>query len=87
MQMLTSLNPRKQTKPLFEDRLGEIQTNFASAMIGKTVSWMADAGTIAHGLVAGVLVETGTPKIVVIGRRYNLDRILTVCPVQFHPNN
>lgn len=66
------------TKPLFEDKLGEIRTNIASAMIGRTVSLLVNAKTIANGMVAGVIVEAGAPKIIVNGHFYDLDKVLTV---------
>ena len=76
--MLPSKKTTARTKPLFEDKLGEIRKNIASAMIGRTVSLLADAKTIAHGMVAGVMVEAGIPKIVVNGHTYDLGRVLTV---------
>ena len=66
------------TKPLFKDKLGEIRKNIASAMIGRTVSLMVNAKTIANGMVAGVIVEAGAPKIIVNGRHYDPDQVLTV---------
>ena len=66
------------TKPLFKDKLGEIRKNIASAMIGRTVSLMVNAKTIANGMVAGVIVEAGAPKIIVNGHFYDLDKVLTV---------
>ncbi len=78
--MISPPHAKNRIRPLFRDRLGEIQKDIASAMIGKTVSLMAGARGIAHGMVAGVMVETGTPKIIVNGRRYRLDQVLSVCP-------
>ena len=83
MQTPTKFNSTNRSKPLFKNPLGEIQKNIASAMIGKTVRLMADAKTIASGLVVGVMIETGTPKIVVNGQHYELNQILTVCPAAF----
>lgn len=53
-------------------------------MIGKSVNLMADAETIVRGMVAGVMVETGTPKVVVNGQSYGLNQILTVCPASLN---
>jgi hypothetical protein len=82
--MLTPSNLIHRTKRSSKDRLGEIRKNIASAMVGKTVSLVADARTIARGMVAGVMVETGTPKIVVNGRSYGLNQILSVCPASLN---
>ena len=76
--MIPSTKSTVRTKHFFDDKLGQIRRNIASAMIGRTVSLLADAKTIARGMVAGVLVEAGTAKIVVNGHRYDLDRVLTV---------
>ena len=76
--MRPTTKSEKRTKSLFNDDLGEIRKNIASAMIGRTVSLLADAKTIAHGMVAGVMVEAGMPKIVVNGQSYELGRVLTV---------
>ena len=76
--MRTSTKSNVRTKPLFEDKLGEIRKDIASAMIGRTVSLLADAKTIARGMVAGVMVEAGMPKVVVNGHSYELGRVLTV---------
>ena len=76
--MIPSKKSTVRTKPFFDDKLGQIRKNIASAMIGRTVSLLADAKTIAHGMVAGVMVEAGMPKIVVNGQSYDLGRVLTV---------
>jgi len=76
--MIPSKKSTVRTKPFFDDKLGQIRKNIASAMIGRTVSLLADAKTIAHGMVAGVMVEAGMPKIVVNGQSYELGRVLTV---------
>lgn len=82
--MLTSLDSTTRTKRPGANRLGEIRKNIARAMIGKSVSLMADARTIARGMVAGVMVVRGTPKVVVDGHSYDLDQILSVCPLRFN---
>ncbi len=78
--MMTPSKSNRRTERQPKDRLGEIRKNIAGAMIGKTVNLMADAETIVRGMVAGVMLETGSPKIVVNGQGYDLNRILSVCP-------
>jgi hypothetical protein len=75
--MLRSLNSKLASLPLLEDKLRPIRKKLASALIGSTVDLLADSHTIAHGIVSGVAVVAGTPKIRVNGRLYNMDRILT----------
>lgn len=61
--------------------LDNVRNKIALAMIGRTVDVLADARTIAHGVVRGVLVtETGLPKLLVNGCKYDLSQILTVIP-------
>ena len=82
--MLTSSNSTLRTGWSSSDRLGEIRKQIARAMIGKSVNLMADAETIVRGMVAGVMVETGKPKVVVNGQSYGLNQILTVCPASLN---
>lgn len=79
----SSYSTRRIERPT-KDRLGEIRKKIAGAMVGKTVNLMADARTIVRGMVAGVRVETGTPKIVVNGQGYDLNKILSVCPASLN---
>jgi hypothetical protein len=65
--------------------LRKIRSKMARAMIGQTVDLLADASTITHGVVSEVLVEAGTPKVVVDGTRYNLSQVLTVTPTRLNP--
>jgi hypothetical protein len=62
-----------------------IRKKMARSMVGRTVDLLADARTIAHGVVSGVLVVDGIPKLVVDGMRYNLNQILTVSPQRLNP--
>ena len=64
--------------------LRKIRSKMARAMIGQTVDLLADGSTITHGVVSVVLVEAGTPKVVVGGTRYNLSQILTVTPTRLN---
>ena len=60
------------------DELNFIRKNMAGAMIGRTVDLIGRGHRLTHGIVTGVLVEAGLPKIVVGGHSYELDRVLTV---------
>jgi nitrous oxidase accessory protein NosD len=62
---------------LFEDKLGFIRKKLAKAMVGSTVDLMADSRTVAHGIVTGVFVTAGAPKIIVNGRTYHMHQVLT----------
>ena len=72
--------PASQPDPLLQG----IRKKIALSMIGRVVDLLQDAHTIAHGVVTGVFIESGTPKIVVDGARYGLNQILTVTPARFN---
>ncbi len=69
---------RTETAIPLLDELNVIRKNIAGAMIGRTVDLIGKGRKLRHGIVTGVLVEAGMPKIVVGGSSYDLDRVLTV---------
>lgn len=75
--MLRSLNPTIASMPSIEDKLEGIRRNLAKAMIGSTVDLLAEGRTVTHGIVTRVKVVAGMPKIVVNGRPYDLDQVVT----------
>ena len=75
--MVRSLHPRIASMPLAEEKLEDIRKNLARAMVGSTVDLLADRETVAHGIVTGVMMVAGTPKIVVNGRTYDMNQVLT----------
>jgi len=52
----------------------------ANSFVGRTVSLMISALEITRGLVAGVTVESGDPKIVVNGVSYDPHQVLSSWP-------
>lgn len=52
----------------------------ANALLGRTVSVEDDQGGLVQGPVSAILVEAGTPKIVVNGQPYALSALLSVMP-------
>jgi hypothetical protein len=75
--MPSSLNSILPSKPTPHAKLGAIRRKLAKAMVGCTVDLLADGSTVAHGIVTGVLVVAGATKIVVNGRAYDVDRVVT----------
>lgn len=75
--MLRSLNSTLTSLPLLEDKLGDVRKNLATAMVGSTVDLLASSRTVVHGMVTGVLMVAGTPKIVVNGHTYDINQVLT----------
>ncbi len=60
--------------------LETIRSHIAASMIGQAVDLLVAADKIAHGIVSGVQVEQGSPKLLVAGARYDLDQVLTATP-------
>lgn len=65
-------------------RSDTVPNHMASALVGQTVSLLSHGHTISHGIVAGVLNETGRPKLVVNRHEYDLNQILSVTPPRFN---
>ena len=79
--MLSSLKSTIASQPLFEAKLVSIRKKLARSMVGSTVDLLADSHTVAHGIVTGVRVVAGSPKIVVNGHAYDVDRVVTATSV------
>ena len=75
--MFQTLNTTLAGAPLFGGTLNRVQKNLARSMVGATVDLLTDHKTIVHGMVAGVFMTAGTPKIVVNGHGYDIDQVLT----------
>jgi hypothetical protein len=79
--MLHSLQYKTARPAAAGEGIGAVRNKIAVAMIGRTVDVLADARTIAHGVVRGVLLtEAGVPKLLVNGDKYELNQILTSVP-------
>lgn len=76
--MLPSLNETGTSQPRSENKLEAVRGKLARAMVGSEVDVLAaDHKTIAHGVVASVFSLAGTSKIVVNGRLYDMEQVLT----------
>jgi hypothetical protein len=62
-----------------EQQIGTVRQHLAEAMIGKTVDLLSGR-YVAHGVVSGVMLLAGNPKLLVNGRTYDLNQVLTVSP-------
>lgn len=77
-----SAQPRAGSASRFVDQT--IYNHLALALVGQTVSLLDRAHKIAHGVVAGVVTETGRPKLVVDRVEYDLNQVLSVTPPAFN---
>jgi hypothetical protein len=66
--------------------LNVISAHIAGSMLGSEVSLRTGPRLPAHGIVTGVVLDAGTPRIVVNGAAYGLDQVLTVVPAAFNNN-
>jgi len=78
--LLSPSTSRRCRRTRASNELGAVRTHMAQALVGRTVDLIADPSTIEHGVVTGVLAEAGVPLLLVGGRRYQLNQILTVTP-------
>ena len=60
------------------------RNKIACSMIGRAVGVLAKGGAIAHGIVTSVHLGAGDPKLLVEGRAYGLEQVLTAVPASFN---
>ncbi len=58
--------------------------HLATLLIGQTVALLNRSHSISHGVVAGVINETGRPKLIVNRHEYDLNQVLSVTPPVFN---
>lgn len=78
--MFYRAKPSRRDPSRFRSGAQTIPNHLALALIGQTVSLRGRANTIRHGIVSGVVTETGRPKLVVDRVEYDLNQVLTVVP-------
>jgi hypothetical protein len=62
------------------NKLGEVRQHLAEALVGKTVDLLSGRA-VAHGVVSGVMLLAGNPKLLVNGRAYDMNQVLTASSV------
>jgi hypothetical protein len=60
-------------------QLGTVRQHLAEAMVGKTVDLLTGRA-VSHGTVSGVMLLAGIPKLLVNGRAYDMNQVLTASP-------
>jgi len=68
------------SNPMADHNIGDIRQQIACSMIGRTVSLIINASVVKKGVVAGVLVDSGSTKVIVNGSHYDLSQVLTSSP-------
>ena len=57
----------------------------ADSLLGSTVNIQVDSQTMTNGVVQGVVLQNGTPRILVNGSAYNLNQVISVAPTVVNP--
>ena len=57
----------------------------ADSLLGSTVNIQVDSQTMTNGVVQGVVLQNGTPRILVNGSAYNLSQVISVAPTVVSP--
>lgn len=52
----------------------------ANSLVGSTVTVQVDSQTTASGVVQGMIMNNGSPQVIVNGQDYGLSQVLTVTP-------
>ncbi len=79
----TTKSPRRRA-PASGSGFQILPDHLAHALVGQTVSLLGRANTVFHGIVAGVITETGRPKLIVNRTEYDLNQVLSVTPPVFN---
>jgi flagellar basal-body rod modification protein FlgD len=58
------------------------QLGQANGLLGKTVSFQSDSGTLSSGVVSAIKIEDGIPELIVDGQPHSLSDIQTIAPTQ-----
>lgn len=59
---------------------GSLAMMQADSLLGSTVNLQIDSQTMTNGVVQGVVVQNGTPMILVNGAAYALSQVISVAP-------
>ena len=78
MATFSSLEQAKATQAEIAQLRADQQLLQAQSLLGRTVTIRTGETTPISGLVSAVLIEAGTPKLVVDGQAYPLDRVQSV---------
>lgn len=59
---------------------GSLAMMQADSLLGSTVNLQIDSQTMTNGVVQGVIVQNGTPMILVNGAAYTVSQVISVAP-------
>ena len=78
MAQFSALEQSKAMQSDMASLRAEQQFGQATSLLGKTVDLQVGQGLMAHGVVSGVQIEGGAPKLVVGGVLFDLSQVFSV---------
>ena len=80
MASFSALEQSKSMEAQMQQLTSQQQILQANSMIGRTVTLQLDSGTATAGVVDGVQIDSGVPRVVVGGQAFDLSQVLTIQP-------
>lgn len=80
MSQFSALQQAKDTYASINKMNQDQQVAQANALLGRGVEIQVDKDTTATGLVSEIKIDSGVPKIVVNGKDYTLNQVISVKP-------
>jgi hypothetical protein len=62
----------------------DVRHGIAYSLVGRAVGLLAKGGHIAHGIVTSVHIGANAPMLLVDGKAYGLEQVLTAVPASFN---
>jgi flagellar basal-body rod modification protein FlgD len=80
MASFSALEQSKSMEAQMQQLTSQQQILQANSMIGRTVTLQLDSNTATTGVVDGVQIDSGIPRVVVGGHAFDLSQVLTIQP-------
>ena len=78
MAQFTALQSSQSTQAGVSSLQASQQVQQANALIGRSVSLLSTNGSLSTGVVTGVQMDSGVPKLVVNGTNYDLSEVFSI---------
>jgi flagellar basal-body rod modification protein FlgD len=78
MAQFTALQSSQSTQAGVSSLQASQQVQQANSLIGRSVSLLSSNGSLSTGVVTGVQMDSGVPKLVVNGSNYDLSEVFSI---------
>ena len=85
MATFTQLEQSKEMSSNIQQLTTQQQLLQANDLIGRSVMLQNADGSLASGIVSGVLVNAGVPSVIVNGQSYGMSALLSIAPAPSTP--